>query len=129
VHLLALHCCFCNHWSCVKLKLTAVALPVVVYSTAAAAAGSALRGCRCDSLTHAAASPERATACGFDFAHPPPPPKPVCRVWAGWWPWRISTPPRPVREAREDGGERQPRGLTALDVTISVQVQPDQDSH
>jgi hypothetical protein len=44
-YLLALHCCFCNHWSCVKLKPTVVALPVVVYSTAAAAAGgSALRG-------------------------------------------------------------------------------------
>jgi hypothetical protein len=36
---------FFNHWSCAgELKLTAVALPVVVYSTAAAAAGSALRG-------------------------------------------------------------------------------------
>jgi hypothetical protein len=48
---LALHCCFCNHWSSVKPKPTAVAVPVVVYSTAAAAASSALRGGRCGSLT------------------------------------------------------------------------------
>jgi hypothetical protein len=42
-YLLALHCCFYSHWGCVKLKLTVVILPVVVYATAAAAAGSALR--------------------------------------------------------------------------------------
>jgi hypothetical protein len=59
-YLLALlHCCFCNHWSCFKLKLAVVALPVVIYSTAAAVAGGVLRGGRCGSLTHAAASPER----------------------------------------------------------------------
>jgi hypothetical protein len=34
-YLLALHCCFCNHWGCVKLKLAVVTLPVVVYATAA----------------------------------------------------------------------------------------------
>jgi hypothetical protein len=46
-YLLALHCYFCNHWGCVKLKPTVVALPVVVYSTAAAPTGrTALEHCR-----------------------------------------------------------------------------------
>jgi hypothetical protein len=64
-YLLALHCCFCNHWSYVRLKLAVVVLPVVVCS-AAAAGRSGCTACveagRCGSLTHAAAccgSPER----------------------------------------------------------------------
>jgi hypothetical protein len=43
---------------------------------------------------------------------PPPHPNPVCRVLGGVavWPWCI-TPPRPVREAREDGGGEATEGV------------------
>jgi hypothetical protein len=71
-----------------------------------------------------------AAALGLRFRSPPPSPIRFAGFWAGWWPWCISTPPRPVREAREDGGGgRQPRRLTALGVAVLVQAQPDQDSH
>jgi hypothetical protein len=59
------------------------------------------------------------------------PPTPIRFGWfwaAGRLPWCIGTPPRPVGPSGR-GGERQPRRTAALDVAISKQVQPDQDSH
>jgi hypothetical protein len=39
---------------------------------------------------------------------------PGAGFWAGWWPWCINTPPRPVRAAPEDGGGDATEEVTGL---------------
>jgi hypothetical protein len=55
-------------------------------------------------------------AAGFDSPPLPPPQSglPGAGFWAGWWPWCINTPPRPVRAAPEDGGGDATEEVTGL---------------